>query len=621
VVENDILGEKDEGAGAEPRVGAPPSPSGAAVPPPEVDGDEEAPEAASTRPEVIEATESPLATEATADPVAEPDPTSPPGPMSEPQSRGAGARDPDAPLPETAPPAASRAEEPADGHSPLAEASVPDDKPTGTPDMMRSETGASDVAPGESTEVAPALDIDPSVAAPDDATGAAWLAADPAPQTTPSSEVEGRAEPFPPAGDFAPDLPVESGASEAPDLVAEPAHVAQEDAPDLALGSPQPSSSGGELAADADLGPAPVAPRAARPAAGFGDRRAAPAAADHDQRVEFEGPRMRTPEEAVREDWLVARIGAAAEAHTAALPPPVADRPPEVPTPSRFEPPAGAPLRRGPSYVRSVAAPASSAGSTAAEARDFTPAWGEPAAPPAAPSDFERRKAEAWQLVVTAARYAAYAVAGYLALTLVLIALFRFVNPPGSALMLIRWLGGAEIHQSWVPLERISPQLVRAVIVAEDGRFCDHWGIDLEAVEQALERAADGAPRGASTISMQVVKNMFLWPSKSYLRKAIEVPLTLVMELVWPKWRILEIYLNVAEWGPGVFGAEAAAAYHFNKPAARVGEREAALLAASLPNPVRRDAGAPGPRTSRKAGVIGRRMRAAGAVAACVTER
>ncbi len=99
--------------------------------------------------------------------------------------------------------------------------------------------------------------------------------------------------------------------------------------------------------------------------------------------------------------------------------------------------------------------------------------------------------------------------------------------------------------------------------------------------------------RGASTISMQVTKNMFLWSSKSYIRKIIELPLTLIMELVWPKWRTLEVYLNIAEWGPGVFGAEAAARHHFNLPAARLSERQAALLAAALPNPIVRDAGDP----------------------------
>jgi monofunctional biosynthetic peptidoglycan transglycosylase len=230
----------------------------------------------------------------------------------------------------------------------------------------------------------------------------------------------------------------------------------------------------------------------------------------------------------------------------------------------------------------------------------------------------EGRMRDASRLLATAARYAVYGAGGYLALVLFLILAYRVVDPPGSALMLFRWLSGTAIESTWVPLERMSPHLLRAVVVAEDGRFCEHWGIDLEAMEDAIEQAGDGIPRGASTISMQVIKNLFLWPSKSYVRKVIELPLTIVMEIVWPKSRILEIYLNVAEWGPGVFGAEAAARHHFAKSASRLAEHEAALLAASLPNPIRRDAGDPGPRTARKARVILARMHAAGPVASCV---
>jgi monofunctional biosynthetic peptidoglycan transglycosylase len=217
-----------------------------------------------------------------------------------------------------------------------------------------------------------------------------------------------------------------------------------------------------------------------------------------------------------------------------------------------------------------------------------------------------------------AARYAAYAVGGYLALVLMLILLFRFVDPPGSMLMLRHLLTGNAVNRTWVPLEQISPNLIRAVIVSEDGRFCEHSGIDTAAIKEAIERASGGVPRGASTISMQVTKNLFLWNAKSYIRKVIEIPLTLFMEMVWPKWRVLEVYLNIAEWGPGVFGAEAAARHHFNKPASRLSEREAALLAAVLPNPVARDAGAPGRGTSAKARVVQSRVRAYGAVASCV---
>lgn len=217
-----------------------------------------------------------------------------------------------------------------------------------------------------------------------------------------------------------------------------------------------------------------------------------------------------------------------------------------------------------------------------------------------------------------AARMAAMVFAGYIGIVLILILLYRFIAPPASTLMVYQWLTGTELSRTWVPIEDISPNLLRAVVVSEDWGFCDHYGVDLEAIEQAIERAGDGIPRGASTISMQVIKNLFLTQSKSYVRKAIEIPLTVVAEAVWPKSRMLEIYLNIAEWGPGVFGAEAAARHHFSKPASKLSVREAALLAASLPNPMIRDAGDPGPRTARKASVIQARMRAAGpSVADC----
>jgi monofunctional biosynthetic peptidoglycan transglycosylase len=232
----------------------------------------------------------------------------------------------------------------------------------------------------------------------------------------------------------------------------------------------------------------------------------------------------------------------------------------------------------------------------------------------ARPDKWDRAK----ELARKGLRYAGYGIAGYFAFVFVLILLYRFVNPPASSLMLVQGLTGTDVHQEWVPLSEISPALVRAVIVSEDWGFCEHYGIDIKAIEQAIERSGGGTPRGASTISMQTTKNLFLWNAKSYIRKAVEVPLTLMIEIVWPKWRILEIYLNVAEWGPGIFGAEAAAQYHFNKPAARLGEREAAQLAASLPNPIIREAGDPGPQTARKASVIQSRMRNAGDAAQCV---
>jgi len=209
-------------------------------------------------------------------------------------------------------------------------------------------------------------------------------------------------------------------------------------------------------------------------------------------------------------------------------------------------------------------------------------------------------------------------VGGYFALVVALIFLYRFIPPPASTLMIYQWFSGTSIQRTWVPIESMSPNLIRAVVIAEDWGFCDHYGVDLVAIEKALEQAGEGKiPRGASTISMQVVKNLFLTQSKSYVRKGVEIPLTFVAEFFWSKKRMLEIYLNIAEWGPGVFGAEAAAQHHFSKSAEKLSEREAALLASVLPNPMIRDAGNPGRLTRKKATVIQSRMRAAGPVADC----
>jgi len=203
-------------------------------------------------------------------------------------------------------------------------------------------------------------------------------------------------------------------------------------------------------------------------------------------------------------------------------------------------------------------------------------------------------------------------------LLVVLLLLYRWVDPPASTLMLSQRFAGTPTTQRWIPLERMSPNLVAAVIASEDGHFCRHHGVDWGELREAIESAGDGLARGGSTISMQVVKNLFLWPSRSYVRKAIEIPLAYSIEALWPKRRILEIYLNVAEWGPGIFGAEAAARYHFRKPALLLTPREAALLAVALPNPFERQAGRPGPGTLRLADHLLLRMKAAQANTACV---
>jgi monofunctional biosynthetic peptidoglycan transglycosylase len=184
--------------------------------------------------------------------------------------------------------------------------------------------------------------------------------------------------------------------------------------------------------------------------------------------------------------------------------------------------------------------------------------------------------------------------------------------------MAIRSLQGYKIDHKWVKIGDISPNLVRAVIASEDGRFCAHWGFDVREIIAAIRRAENGVPRGASTVSMQVAKNMYLWPSQSYIRKALEVPATAIIELIWSKTRILEVYLNIAEWGKGVFGAEAAARLHFKKASKQLTPSEAALLAVSLPNPLHRRAGRPTSQLRRLAARIEARVRSNPKIASCI---
>jgi monofunctional glycosyltransferase len=199
-------------------------------------------------------------------------------------------------------------------------------------------------------------------------------------------------------------------------------------------------------------------------------------------------------------------------------------------------------------------------------------------------------------------------VLGAVVLPLAVILMYRFVQPV-STLMLYRWLTGQPASRIVVPIDSISPYLSRAVIAAEDSRFCQHFGVDWIAIQDVIDEADEGGPsRGASTIAMQTAKNVFLWPGRSYIRKGLEIPLALVTDALWSKRRVMEVYLNVAEWGDGIFGAEAAAQKHFHKSAKSLSPREAALLAAVLPNPVRFDAGRPSAYVSRRAATLMARM-------------
>jgi len=203
------------------------------------------------------------------------------------------------------------------------------------------------------------------------------------------------------------------------------------------------------------------------------------------------------------------------------------------------------------------------------------------------------------------------------ALPLLLLPLYALIDPPVTTVMLWKRLGGAPIQKSWVDLRQISPHLVRAVLSSEDARFCDHRGIDWVEVQKALDDD-DGRLRGASTITMQTVKNLFLWTGRSWIRKALEAPLALYAELFLSKQRVMEIYLNIAEWGAGLYGAEAAAAHFFGVPSANLTAAQSARLAAILPAPEARDAAAPGPQTRRIAERIAARAAKSGPYVACV---
>jgi monofunctional glycosyltransferase len=205
------------------------------------------------------------------------------------------------------------------------------------------------------------------------------------------------------------------------------------------------------------------------------------------------------------------------------------------------------------------------------------------------------------------------------AAVLLSIVLFRYVNPPITPVMVAEKLRGATLRRDWVPLEKISPELRVAAISSEDGHFCTHWGVDLGAVREAINEGGGlGAVRGASTIPMQTARNLYLWSGRSYVRKALEVPLAIVMSALWPKKRMMEVYLNIAQFGPGLFGVEAASRYYFKKSAADLTRGQAVLLVVTLPNPRFRNPAKPSKHMKGVARVIERRMRTIKSRAGCV---
>lgn len=200
-----------------------------------------------------------------------------------------------------------------------------------------------------------------------------------------------------------------------------------------------------------------------------------------------------------------------------------------------------------------------------------------------------------------------------------LVLVLRWVPPPGTALMVERklesWVDGQpiDLQRTWRPWAELPDDLKMAVIAAEDQQFAHHWGFDVDAIRAALaHNERGGTLRGASTLSQQVAKNLFLWSGRSWLRKGLEAWFTTLIELFWPKQRILEVYLNSAEWGDGIFGAEAAARHHFGVGAPYLSARQASLLAAVLPNPRQWSAGRPSAYVNRRAGWIHRQMRQLG---------
>ncbi|MDF1608144.1 monofunctional biosynthetic peptidoglycan transglycosylase [Hoeflea sp. YIM 152468] len=190
---------------------------------------------------------------------------------------------------------------------------------------------------------------------------------------------------------------------------------------------------------------------------------------------------------------------------------------------------------------------------------------------------------------------------------------------PVSTLMLTETVSGRAYDRQWVAFEDIAPVLVQSVMMSEDGQFCTHSGIDWKALNLVIDDALDGeATRGASTIAMQTAKNLFLPKTRSVLRKALEIPLAMWMDVVWSKRRLMEIYLNVAEWAPGVYGIEAASQAYFGVPAAKLTGRQAALLAVTLPNPIKRNAANASRGMNRLAGIIEKRARQSGAYIKCL---
>ena len=217
-------------------------------------------------------------------------------------------------------------------------------------------------------------------------------------------------------------------------------------------------------------------------------------------------------------------------------------------------------------------------------------------------------------------RFFVFVCGGWLVLTWLLVLIFRFAPPPTSAFMIERRIAawrqnehGFALRYQWSPAQNISPELPIALVASEDQKFPTHHGFDVQAIQSALDEADEGERlRGASTISQQTAKNLFLWGGRSFVRKGLEAYFTMLLEVTWPKRRILEVYMNIVEFGDGVYGAEAASKEFFHKPASQLSAHESALLAASLPNPRKLHADQPSAYVLGRADWIERQVRQLG---------
>jgi monofunctional biosynthetic peptidoglycan transglycosylase len=219
-----------------------------------------------------------------------------------------------------------------------------------------------------------------------------------------------------------------------------------------------------------------------------------------------------------------------------------------------------------------------------------------------------RRKRRGWW--ATTAVWLVRAIVGFILLSILWVLLYRFVNPPSTFTMIGDKLQGRNLTQDWMPIDRIDRNMVRAAVAAEDSKFCSHWGFDQDAIAAAMKRNAQGGSviRGGSTISQQTAKNAFLWQGGGYVRKGMEAWFTLLIENLWGKRRIMEVYLNLAETGIGTYGVNAGAERYFGHDASRMSRIEAARIAAILPLPKKRGAVAPKGFTRRYGNMVSARI-------------